>query len=379
MKDKSRIPHLARLACSIAALASGAAMAQTNVQIYGTIDLGFAHRGDAITKGVGNQNAIDSGNSAGDRLGFRGTEDLGNGFKVGFNLEAGFNADRGVHPTQLFNRQAWLGLEGGFGTLRAGRQYTSHFAYAATLDPFAAGTVAEYRNLYLNIAGTTDAGLLDGLFDPTRVDNALTYISPSFAGFNVTAQASRQARGQEGTGNDGDLKYVSLFPRYVNGPIDIGAQYYRFKSDKYLTLAGVTNPEVKNWLVGGSYDFGVAKLSAFYDRSKMEADTAAFDGMTHKSWLIGARVPFGKHALLASWLRGKLARNGTSGVSSQLGLGYTYHFSKRTNFYAAWADDRNDRDRRVTLNSPTVAYDAGNGGPSKHYQNGFQFGLLHKF
>jgi predicted porin len=382
--------NLIHLAVAALAFPAGYASAQSNVQIYGSVDLGFAHRGDAVASGVGDQNAVDSGIAAGNRLGFKGAEDLGNGYKVIFDLEAGFNTDTGQGAAQLFNRQAWLGVSGNFGTLTAGRQYSHHFVYAATLDPFAAGTVAEYRNLFQNIAGTSGGGgVIDGLFDPTRIDNALTYVSPKFSGFSVAATYSPNAQGQEGSlpetsggavsvDNKGDLEYVALFPRYVNGPLDLGVAYYRFKSDGYLASATLQEPTITNWLAGGAYDFGAVKLAAFYDKSKVRTDTALYDGMRLKSWMIGATAPFGKHALQVSYIRSKLSRDAGSGVGRQAALGYTYHLSKRTNLYAAYANIHNSRERK-NLGGAGLVCDANNCGPGKAYQNGAQFGVLHKF
>ncbi|MDR0996132.1 MAG: porin, partial [Zoogloeaceae bacterium] len=185
------------------ALASAPALAQTNVTIYGSIDMGFSHRGDNVASGVSSKNAIDSGISAGNRLGFKGTEDLGNGLKALFTLEAGFEADTGdsTQSKRLFGRQAFVGLTSDtLGTVIAGRIYTPHYSLLSKIDPFAAGTVGQYRNV-MN-AGLKVGG--ENVFDPTRVDNTVAYVSPSFSGFNVTAAYSTNAFKQEG-GMDDDI------------------------------------------------------------------------------------------------------------------------------------------------------------------------------
>jgi predicted porin len=179
------------IALAVAALASGAAFAQSNVQIYGSIDVGFSHRGDNIAKHVDSQNAIDSGISSGNRLGFTGTEDLGNGVKALFQIEAGYYADTGrsAQDGRLFGRQAFAGLTGGFGTAIAGRLYTPHYSFLSAIDPFKAGTVGQYRNVF-NV-GVNYGG--ENLFNPTRVDNAVAYVSPIWGGFNMTAAYSTNA------------------------------------------------------------------------------------------------------------------------------------------------------------------------------------------
>jgi predicted porin len=107
---------------------TGAATAQTGLTIYGIVDAAIAY-----DKGVSAEDKswrLQSGQQSGSRLGFRGTEDLGGGLSAVFTLENGFNVDDGTlgqstaSVTRLFGRQAWVGLNGGFGSVRLGRQQT---------------------------------------------------------------------------------------------------------------------------------------------------------------------------------------------------------------------------------------------------------------
>ena len=90
------------IALAIAGLASTAAFAQSNVTIYGSVDYGYAYRNDArkvagAPKGTADSSSrVDSGQQAGNRLGFKGVEDLGNGLKAVFLMEQGFNLDTGA-------------------------------------------------------------------------------------------------------------------------------------------------------------------------------------------------------------------------------------------------------------------------------------------
>ncbi len=354
------------IALAVAALASGAAFAQSNVQIYGSIDMGFSHRGDNIADGVKSQNAIDSGISAGNRLGFKGTEDLGNGLKALFTMEAGYAADTGNHTQggALFGRQVFVGLTGGFGTAIAGRLYTPHYSFLSTIDPFKAGTVGRYNNTYGND--------ISGLLDPVRVDNAVAYVSPSFSGFNVTAAYSNNAIGQENLGDGKNQNRVyAILPRYTNGPIDVALNYHQIKA-----IDGSGIDDITNWLVGGTYDFGMAKLAAFYSSNKIDYEGAT-DDLKVKNWMLGVTVPFGKHAVMGSYNYSKAKQAGVDGKAKQWALGYTYSLSKRTNVYAAYADISNDDDgddyvRTAATGDSTNAATAG-------YQNGFQFGVKHTF
>jgi predicted porin len=385
------------ISLAVASLLSGAAFAQTNVTIYGTVDVGFSHRGDNIEKGVASQNAIDSSQSADSLIGFKGVEDLGNGLKALFVLEAGFKADTGNQNSgQLFDEQAFLGLTGGFGTAIAGRLVAPRHGFLASLDPFGAGTVGRYRNVFNDIP----------LADVDHVDNAVAYVSPSFGGFNVTAAYSTNAIGQEGQlagldfewangttvslspgyiEDEGNAKVFTVLPRYTNGPLDVGVVYQQIKvKDAYASINGGgaaytdLSPKVTQWTIGGSYDLNVAKLSAYYDQVRYNSDVIfAVAGVDEsaklKTWGIGASFPFGKHAVLVSYNQSKFSVDSESAKARQWAVGYTYSLSKRTNFYAAYSDIHNDDGRGADV-ADSVGNSQGEG-----YQNGLQLGLKHTF
>ena len=378
---KSSAKQWLPVALCLAAGSSTNIFAQSaNVQIYGSVDMGFSHRGDSLTPHVGSQNRIDSGILSGSRLGFRGTEDLGNGLKALFTLEAGFSADDGQQGQggRLFGRQATLGLTGSFGTVVAGRMNTPYKNFLDAIDPFGRGTLGQFNNVLA--AGVKPAGGIS-LFDPDRLDNTIAYVTPSWNGFNVTTAYSNQAFGQEAAGNNGDNRVFAILPRYVKGPLDIGLNYHRIKSHDDQRI------RVDNWTLAGAYNFGPAKLAAAYGNHRWN-DVLGVSGDTLKlkHWLLGITVPFGKHAILASYNQSRLdwdyRGNQDSGKGRQWALGYTYDFSKRTTFYAALADVHNDKSR---LTAPSIlggaaivaAGDGAYGGD--RYQNGVQFGLRHKF
>ncbi|MDR0674594.1 MAG: porin, partial [Zoogloeaceae bacterium] len=319
----------------------------------------------------------------------------------------------------------FLGLTGNWGTSIAGRLVAPRHGFLASIDPFGAGTVGQYRNVYSDVGfhgdlidAANNAGIGLGvltLADVDRVDNAIAYVSPSFGGFNITAAYATQAIGQEGGGigyggtidNDGDAKVIALLPRYTNGPLDVGLSYQRIKVDEATPALNPLGPvvidsdaKITQWTIGGAYDFKVVKLGAYYDRYKgklsadLNANAAGNLGLgaapyrydvteTLKTWLIGATIPFGKQAIQVSYSQSKFdpdAPGVSAGKAKQWAVGYTYALSKRTNFYAAYSDINNDNEKDNKPNKVSRGAsvgDASNGGGG--YQRGIQFGLKHTF
>jgi len=399
------------IALAVAGLASTAAFAQTNVTIYGLVDYGYSYRFDsrgfdaAFTQIPNAQrpnssSQLNAGQQSGNRLGFKGTEDLGNGLKAVFLLEQGFNLDTGTQAgngltttadnQQMFNRQAYAGLSGGFGTVVGGRLYTPYYTFVSGLDPFGAGTVGSYRNVFSS--GPQVSGTAYGtLTDPLRVDNALAYISPSFGGFSVTAAFSNNASGNDSTGNNSQNNTVyAVLGQYSSGALTLGANYHYIAGgtglNATLAVPGVNN--VQNFSLGGSFDFKVAKVMALYSWNNTDVDNSALPGAviagdaTLNNYMLGATVPFGKFAAKGSYIYSD-GNTAALGDAQQLALGLDYNLSKRTNLYSAysWIDNSDRRLNGVGDATANGAYTAATGGTAFGgvWQQGFQVGLRHMF
>ena len=151
---------------------SSLAFAASNVTLYGIIEEGVivqkAKHGD-------NKVELNSGFGQGSRWGIKGVEDLGNGYSAGFVLEQGFNADNGNEATsgKAFNRESFLYVKGGFGSFGFGRTGALSFAQTqAILTGWAFGT--SYG------AGSWQSAIANNF---SRMDNVLSYATPSFNGF----------------------------------------------------------------------------------------------------------------------------------------------------------------------------------------------------
>jgi len=359
------------IALAIAGLASTAAFAQTNVTIYGSVDYGYSYRYDNMTSGNRNISGIDGGQAQGNRLGFKGVEDLGNGLKAVFLLESGFFGDTGVDHTSgsMFSRQAYMGLTGGFGTLIGGRLYTPHFSFVGAIDPFGAGTVGQYRNVY--------GKDVDGLMDPVRVDNAVAYVSPSFGGFTLTGAYSNNAAGQEdGVSNARNNTVYALLGRYTAGPVDVGLNLHRIAAGSTPAFSGVKY--IDNATLGGTFDAKVVKIAALYSYNLLD-QTAAGSDVRIENWMVGATVPLGKFAVKASYMFSD-GNTAAGGNAQQFALGANYSLSKRTDLYTAYSFIDNDNaSRNGVIVGRRIADvgDASNSGLGA--QQGFQVGVRHLF
>ncbi len=375
------------IALAIAGLASTAAFAQTNVTIYGSVDAGYTYRWDAEHTTGGSPNSmssIDTGNSAGNRLGFKGVEDLGNGLKAVFLLEQGFNFDNGAQGQsgKMFGRQAYVGLTGGFGTAIAGRLYTPHFSLMSAVDPFAAGTVGQYRNVW----GATGAnGATVNLLDPVRVDNAVAYVSPNFGGFDVTVAYSNAASPDNGgasentTDNSRNNTVYAILAKYAAGPVMVGFNVHRIAAAS--TIANTTLKSLDNYTLAGTFDAKVVKLHAAAAYNQWDSSTVQGDA-SFSNYLIGATVPLGKFALQTSIAYSDMngdQNNFLKGQATQYAVGATYAMSKRTNLYTAYSLIDAQDARIGTIAGTADASNLGLAGNGTAYQQGFTAGIRHQF
>jgi predicted porin len=369
------------IALAVAGLVSAPAFAQSNVTIYGIVDMGYVYRGDNVDDDVKTRNGIDSGVANGSRLGFKGTEDLGNGLKAGFVLEQGILADTGnsAQGGRTFGRQSYASLGGNFGTVALGRQYAPQFLLADSVDPFSTGNMGAVNNIY-------------GI--DVRLDNLAAYVSPTWGGFNVVAAYSFNAAGNEESprvrdGVNDDIRVWAIAPTYANGPLLVGLNYHNINP----TAPGVDSTKV--WDLGGSYDFGVAKLGLLFGQRKADdSGDLTFNPNFEKStqWMIGVTVPVGPSGkVLASYTRRKSELTSAAKLdlgtnddakSGQWAIGYEHALSKRTSIYTAYSDINNKGSADVAdaggnfVNAAGVG-DATSGGDG--YQRGFSLGLRHVF
>ncbi len=349
------------VALALAGAFSGAVQAQSAIEMYGVVDMGFVRetgtvagllRGSPPTGPspvVPMGNGLTSGVQSGTRLGFKGTEDLGGGLKGLFVLETGIAADRGGfnQVNTAFARQSFIGLQGNFGTVTLGRQYTPYFlTLSGIADPFAAGMAGAAQNLML---APQSARPNQGV----RMDNTVKYTSPLFSGASgELAYGFGEVPGSNSTG-----RVISASVTYKVKPLAVGIGYYRANSSP------VAGDSTSSLLLAANWDFGVAKLHAGF------ANSEEFAGRDTRDFLIGATVPMGPHTFLVSYIS-KDDRSATNQDADLFALGYTYTLSKRTNLYASYGRISNDNGATFTVGNNS---ELGTGNKS------FNVGVRHLF
>ncbi|MDD2545399.1 MAG: porin [Burkholderiaceae bacterium] len=338
--------------------ASGAAMAQSSVTLFGIVDAAYQRvDGD----GNGNINRLVSGSNATSRLGFRGVEDLGGGLKASFHLEGALAVDDGTSTGFNFQRRSTVSVHGNFGEVRLGRDYTPLFNNLVAYDVFGTVGVGNSNNLNLTkgVFGVVSA---TGI----RTSNAISYLLPSnLGGFygQATYAFGEQASNVAAPAHKNDGNLFGLRAGYANGPLNVSFAY----GDVKLKAAG----DYTTYNLGASYDLNVVKLFANYGRE--ELGTIATRGKAkNDSYILGLTAPVGPGTIKASYVhvnQNNIAGNNDAGL---LAVGYVYDLSKRTAVYGTYARVDNKSGSTLYNNGRATTEAGGN-------TNGLEVGVRHSF
>jgi predicted porin len=348
------------IAGAVLSVLSGAVFAQSSLTIYGLIDAGVVVERNGVYNGGKTTTKLDGGVNGGSRIGFKGVEDLGGGLSAIFTIESGFTGDTGASGQggRLFGRQSFVGLTGGFGTVKAGRQYSVMDNTLGAIDPFGNATAGRGGNL---VGAFGNAG---GGDYQARFDNALQYSTANFGGFTADLQYGFG----EQAGNANASRSLGVAVNYANGPLTARLAHQRSNDvaigattnlGAAIIASGVTAAQLatqthnaQHTIFGGTYDLGVAKLHALYAINKR---TSGPDSVKSNDALVGATFPFGAHKVLVSYVYKKDKTDGQNKSAQQLGVGYSYDLSKRTSFYAAYAAIKNNNDATYTVGNSSNA------------------------
>ncbi len=244
---------------SAAILMAAAGAAQAQFSIYGLLDLSYGKSvlGDVFLNEKadfhsGGDNGSSEGNSA-SRFGLKGSMDVGSGVKANFRLESGgITSDGDVNPGgPFFARQAWAGFSGSFGEVRLGRQDSVSFQTMIDYD---------FNGASNGVSALGYTGVAPWL--PGRQSRSLQYISPDFGGATVHL-------GYVPKGNR-DKNVFSAAVKYGSGPLSVAASVQTKEDNSSKNFSSL----------GGSYDFGVAKVMLGYANGGKARDGGSGQGVS---------------------------------------------------------------------------------------------------
>jgi predicted porin len=307
-------------AVAAAALLSqlGTAHADLSTTLYGAIGLDVVSASKVYTKATGKSGSvvkIDDNAIVNSRFGIKGGEDLGGGLNAVFGLESSISPDTGSARSSFWNRGAYVGLAGGFGSVKVGHQwdvaddYMGNYFVFAYYSPFFFDGFGSLSNYY---------------------DNAIKYNSPKIGGFEggVFYSAGEKA------GHTSAGQFYQAVGTYSAGPFSLG-----------LALSTEKDPNSGSqgntmYAVGAAYDFGVAKARlgladtdvhfAYNGDTKLSTYSGAFKA---KLLDLGVDVPISKEFSASVDYVSKDVKQ-SKDDTSYLRLQGGYKLSKRTSLNA---------------------------------------------
>jgi len=356
----------------VGALASPLAFAQ-NTTIYGIIDANLQH---ADSSQAGTKNFVQSGSWATSRLGLKGSEDIGSGSYVFWQIEHGLSIDTGAQDSKGFwNRQAYIGLGSkAWGELTFGRQYTPLFNQMNGVGTEVIGTLIGTLGIH---------GELD------RCANCVKYSSPSFGGVYFGGSYSTGGNGiaafpatgpstpsGESTTSTDDGKYWDAHVGWKGGPFAVNAGHGVLKGD-----AAAGSSERKTNQLVGKWDNGTFGIAAGWQNHKADSTTgllATSLGVAQEDdrrmWVQPVFRFGGNNELYGMWSKLKEKVSGPlHGDSTLMGLAYRHLFTKRTYAYASLVKVDN-KDQAVLAPYSFAATVAAGTDPK-----GFNVGIVQEF
>ena len=350
--------------------ASGAAMAQSSVTLFGIVDTNVSYL-DGVSNADGTNTeskyGIGTSGNATSRLGFRGVEDLGGGLKAGFHLEGEIFGDDGNASGFNFKRRSTVSLAGGFGEVRLGRDQVPSYTKFISYDVFGQVGIGQFMG-WSDWATNPDVGTTVSTADASNVrsSNMISYYTPNFGGLTAGLGYGFD---EQTTGKDG--RYVGGYVAYDNGPLSLAASYDQRDLLVNGLVAGSAVLDRDTFTLGGSYNLNVVKLNAIVQQSKYKA---LGESEKVNAYALGVSAPVG-----AGEVKLQYALYDNKIIDSkahQISLGYVHNLSKRTAVYGTVAYMDNKDASKLNLSAKGLGTIDARAGDS---QTGVQVGIRHSF
>jgi len=352
-------------AAAVLVTLSGAAAAQSNVTVFGLLDI-TAGRFTGAPTGVNAQDEatfrVSSGGMSTSHFGLRGSEDLGGGLLASFELATFIRNDTGaagrsdsipapvnVAADPFWSRAAWVGVGSStLGRVRVGNATTLMFLNSILSNAFGDSTVFSPINLVTFIGAPLSGG--------TGWTNSIVYDSPNLSGLSLHAQ---HALGERPGGHNTGLRAA-----YARGPWAASLAWQNVEKDPQTFADGTSPNDTRSWQLAASFDFQVVKLFAHLGRIRNEGTEAAPLDVGYRIWELSASVPVGTGRVLAGYANRKTddavgpvpaTVAGGNVERAVLTVGYDHPLSRRTDLYAMAT---NDKTKTNTLPGPPTVVSA---------------------
>ncbi len=350
------------LAVAVAAALPAAAFAQSNVTLSGIVKAGIANTKMSNGAVNGSGTSLDDGSS---RFIISGSEDLGGGLKGIFMVDTRFRPDTGTGT--LASGNAFVGLAGGFGTIRIGRldQY-----YGFGTDSHG-GRATALQHSNISLLSYVGSAALGAIANASRTPNIVRYDLPAMGGLSGGIGYSFNFAGDDGLVGkvaDGNAWTVDLAWR--GGPFTVGGAYWNAEAD----MAAPTTKQ-DAWRVYGSYNFGVFSVGLTWDSSEIKAGGVKYE---RDAWSIPLTAKLGAGTLLFTYTSADDVDGFADTGAKMYTLGYDYPLSKRTSVGVSYTQLKNDANASYALFTMSALGGHTNPTPGQDVRQ-FYVGLRHTF
>ena len=290
------------------------------------------------------------------RLGFKGSEDLGNGLKAIYQIEFGISSDGGDQQTNANtgprtpinnHRNTFVGLSGDWGTAMVGRHDTPmKMAWYAQGNEILGDSIID-----LNIGAS-----IIGVMQEVRASNTIAYVSPNFSGFTFAGAIIPGEEVDVGVftpptpytpvgskaAKDGLADHYSLGGMYSGNGLKASVGYEFLDNQVIGIAAGAPNKSMKTWQAGASYTMNAFMFGAGYQNTK---NFGFVDKNDYDAWTLSGKYSFGNNAVGAVYTHSDLDPDVLGKTKTDgWGLSGEHNFSKRTKVYAAYAYNKTKPD-----------------------------------
>jgi len=356
------------IALAVASAMTMPALALAEASIYGQVNMAYEmtdNGGSATPAPVGNnaetRNQVSSYVS---RLGFKGSDDLGDGMKAVWQMEAQVNPD--APGTISFTRNTFVGMGGDFGTVVLGNHDTPYKMSTRSLDAFA-DSIADNRNIMGVSAISHDA----------RLGNVVAYLTPNFSGFTGAVAIVGKT---DNTLNAGATvaNATSLSGNYArdNWTVALANQNVTMKN------AGVNVTDTTATKLAGSYAMDAFTVGLVYEMLSDKIGAAGVKTEQNNVYISGKyKVSDAGTAKLGYTMAGESKTAGTANTGSgatQVSLGYDHSMTKNTTLFALYTSVANDTAANYGLSTNSTGGFKNSAGADKD-PSAFAVGIRHKF